>query len=154
MDGEGSIGKAAVFEGDYTAIPDAHVGLIRCEHESIANALACFINSTLGQAQIEKWISGSTGQTQLLTSDLIGLKVPWDVIANATAIEREYRAGLRTFVKVTERVRRILAVGSAAASGVLTSSDTLDPMANRFLSSLDGADDLVGLLNVLRPEMF
>jgi hypothetical protein len=63
MDGEGSIGKAAVFSGDYVAVPDSHLGILRLGPE-LAWALACYLNSSLGQAQIELAISGS-GETNV-----------------------------------------------------------------------------------------
>jgi hypothetical protein len=72
MDGEGSIGKAAVFEDDYPAVPDSHVGILRFSSADISFAVSCFLNSSLGQAQFLSSTTGATGQTQISRADLLG----------------------------------------------------------------------------------
>jgi hypothetical protein len=86
MDGEGSIGKAAVYRSDEPAITDSHVGLLRLVNPDHVDAVACFINASLGQAQIEVSISGATGQTQLSKDDLHNLRIPLALLKDAAII--------------------------------------------------------------------
>src|SRR3984893_9730170 len=81
MDGDGSIGKAAIMQEDYHAICDSHVAILRTENRSRALALCCYINSSWAQAQIGRMISGSTGQIQLSGDDLTALPIQSLVLA-------------------------------------------------------------------------
>jgi restriction endonuclease S subunit len=154
MDGEGSIGKAAVFSDAYDAVPDSHVAILRLNRPSLAAALACYLNSSLGQAQIEIAISGSTGQTQITRGDLLSIRVPQAVIDLAERIAKQYTSSIRAYVQITSRIRREICVSSSHLSRQLIKSGSLTPAAKSFMRTIGTESALITLLGRLRPEMF
>jgi hypothetical protein len=153
MDGEGSIGKVAVYRRRDPAVTDSHIGIIRLLDPSHADALACFLNSSLGQAQIEMVISGSTGQTQLRRDDVHRLKVPRAILDSARVIGSQYMKGLGDYVPITTRVRRHICRAEAAISQCLLRAD-LDDKARAYMEAAADEDALMKLLGSLKPSMF
>jgi type I restriction enzyme, S subunit len=74
--GVGTIGRAAPYVYEAKALPDNHVTVLR-PHTIDPIYLSVFLNSQLGQLQIERFISGSSGQIELYPSDIAKIIV-WD----------------------------------------------------------------------------
>jgi hypothetical protein len=154
MDGEGSIGKAAVFDGDYEAVCDSHVAILRLSNPTLAYAVACFVNSSMGQAQINRLISGATGQLQISNGDLLSLWVPQVILDQANAIRTDYKAALETFEGLVTKVRRRICQEAVAVTARLIEADALPSPALQFLERFQSADELLALLATLKPKMF
>ena len=78
--GVGTIGRSAPFLHDQRALPDNHVTVLRSPHVDPVY-LAVFLNSPLGQWQIERHIKGSSGQIELYPRDIAKI-VFWDAPAD------------------------------------------------------------------------
>jgi hypothetical protein len=154
MDGEGSLGKAAVFVDDYAAIPDSHVGVLRLREPTLALAIACFLNSSVGQAQLLVVTTGSTGQTQVSRQDVLNLRIPQSVLEKAPEITARLRDRLRTFEPLTRRVRRSVCEYAGLLTSTLLSEIKLAAPARRLLGGLQDTKALLMLLERLRPDMF
>ena len=63
--GEGTIGRVGTYPYDDPAIADGHVSIIRLRPEVNARYVAEFLRSEHGQVQMLRFVSGSTGQTEL-----------------------------------------------------------------------------------------
>lgn len=74
--GEGTIGRAAPYLHSQRALPDNHVTVLRTEAVDPVY-LAVFLNSPLGQWQIERHIKGSSGQVELYPNDIVRIMI-WD----------------------------------------------------------------------------
>lgn len=74
--GFGSVGKVDVYDRDSPAIVDSHISIIRVNNKYDPNFVAYFLRSALGQLQVEKWITGSSGQLELQPNDLGRFIVP------------------------------------------------------------------------------
>ncbi|MFI5929754.1 hypothetical protein ACIA3K_27780 [Micromonospora sp. NPDC051543] len=132
MDGDGSLGKAAVYRGDLPATVDSHISRSRVRGgEDTADALSCYLNSTWGKVQTTSLMTGATGQTQLSATDLRDVAIPVAVIDRATVIAAAYREALRQYEPIVRRARRVICEASAdltrrlLAEGVLRSSENV-----------------------------
>lgn len=67
--GVGTIGRAAAYLHSERALPDNHVTVLRTANLDPVY-LAVFLNSPLGQWQIERHIKGSSGQIELYPNDI------------------------------------------------------------------------------------
>ena len=85
--GVGTIGRAAPFLHDQRALPDNHVTVLRSAHVDPVY-LAVFLNSPLGQWQIERHIKGSSGQIELYPEDIAKI-VLWDAPADMQTTVRD-----------------------------------------------------------------
>src|SRR4051812_38154314 len=130
------------------------LGILRCGSERDAQMLSCFLNSSLGQAQIERSISGATGQTQLSTGDLMAIRVPAAAVLNAEAIAEQYTASLTSYEPLPRRIRREIARAAVLTSRVLADHAALGTDARSTLKQFDTDAPLLELLDSLRPEMF
>ena len=74
--GEGTIGRVGTYPYDEPAIADGHVSIVRLRPEVNARYIAEFLRSEHGQVQMLRFVSGSTGQTELLVEHIRGLRVP------------------------------------------------------------------------------
>lgn len=154
LDGDGSIGKAAVFGGEFDAVCDSHIGALRLKIPKQSSALACLINSTYGQAFVQRHASGATGQIQLAPEDLFAFGVPAVVLENAQEIDAAYRAKLATFRGRSHRIKDKISIAAAAVSDELAGAGGLI-FPNRDIERvLLGSSELRDLLNVLKPRMF
>jgi hypothetical protein len=154
MDGEGSIGKAAAFHGDAIAVTDSHVALLRTGDEVLADALSCFINSSLGQAQVAIATTGATGQTQLSADDVCAFLVPADLLSHARDIARSYGAVLTKYEALVRRVRRRLCEVAAETNAAIVAEAELAQSAREALARIGGAAEMLEVLDRLTPEMF
>jgi len=64
--GDGTLGKACVFDGDMPAVADAHVTVIRPDPRVVDSTyLADYLRCGFGQDQIQRLFTGSTGLIEL-----------------------------------------------------------------------------------------
>ena len=82
--GEGTIGRVDIYPYDEPAIADGHVSIIRLLPEVDSRYVAEFLRSEYGQIQMLRFVSGSTGQTELLIEHIRDLRVP---LPNSTVQE-------------------------------------------------------------------
>lgn len=103
--GVGTIGRAAPYLGAGEVLPDNHVTIIRPQGLDPL-FLSVFLNTKLGQMQIERMISGSSGQIELYPDDIRNVvvwcapeRVQHDVanrVRNAFATEAQSNSLLST----------------------------------------------------------
>lgn len=75
--GMGSIGKIALFNSNEKALADNHISIIRVNTSLIKPLfLALFLRTERGLLQIERQITGSTGQTELYPSNIEKVQIP------------------------------------------------------------------------------
>lgn len=153
MDGEGSIGKASVYRRTEPAITDSHVAVIRLVDPLNADAIACFLNSSPGQAQIEVSISGSTGQTQLQKADVHRLRVPTEILDNAGPIGARYTGSLAAYEPVPRQVRRRICRAQTTISNYLLEAK-LNKRARSGIEAIANEDALMEIMARLKPSMF
>lgn len=154
LDGDGSIGKAAVFAGEYDAVTDSHVAILRLKQPECALALACFLNSSLGQAQFYLHTSGSTGQTQISKQDFLSFRIPVDVLDHAQMIGAHYSAALGEFERLPATVAREMANQGARTTLYLLDSDALGENGRSILAESADPQQLAGLLNLVDAKSF
>ncbi|MBY8873982.1 hypothetical protein K7640_19325 [Micromonospora sp. PLK6-60] len=152
MDGDGSLGKAAVYEGAADGTVDSHVA--RCRIAGgvpVADAVSCWLNSTWGRVQTTSLMTGSTGQTQLSPTDLLDVVLPTQLIERAEAVSAAYRAALTGFEPVTRRARRLICEDSSALTEQLLRHGAIkkDAKVDGFLN----AEELLLKLELLYPSV-
>ncbi len=74
--GEGTIGKVDVWPYEDDAICDSHITICRLEPEVNLRYVLEFLRSEYGQTQMLRFVSGSTGQTELLIDHVKSLLIP------------------------------------------------------------------------------
>ena len=75
--GKSSIGKIDIFEGDYKAITDGHISIIRIDEKKYnKHFFVYFIRSVLGYLQIEKEYVGCTNQIELYPDSINKILLP------------------------------------------------------------------------------
>lgn len=96
--GDGTIGRADIYESDVAAITDGHVTVLRMKNNKVSSRyLLYYMRSKLGQIQVERHIVGSTGQTELNDPDIKNILIahPMDptdrerIVCEVTDAERE-----------------------------------------------------------------
>jgi type I restriction enzyme S subunit len=73
--GDGSWGRASVFNSEVECVVDGHITIVRLKPECNPYYLQAFLNSPLGQAQFWQRYRGHTGQTEFYPGDIVMLKV-------------------------------------------------------------------------------
>lgn len=71
--GDGTIGRIAVFNGDFPALADGHITIVRFSDPTTAWYVAAFLLSDAGQKQIYRYINGSSGQVEIYPQDIARL---------------------------------------------------------------------------------
>jgi type I restriction enzyme M protein len=74
--GEGTIGKVDVWPYDDDAIADSHISICRLKPGVNLRYVVEFLRSEYGQIQMLRFVSGSTGQTELLIEHVKSLLIP------------------------------------------------------------------------------
>lgn len=74
--GDGTIGRAAVYDFDFPAVVDGHITIIRYKDADLAWYVAAFLLSDDGQNQLYRYINGSSGQVELYPQDIARVWVP------------------------------------------------------------------------------
>lgn len=95
--GEGTLGKAAAYDRDETAIADGHVTIIRLQKHLSSEYLAWYLRSHYGRAQTSRLFTGSTGLIEL-TEDAVE-KI---LVLAPTSIEEQNRLASKWLQQVTE----------------------------------------------------
>lgn len=68
--GYGSLGKIGVHNSNNPTMVDGHISILRIREEYDPFYVACFLRSSYGQIQFERWFSGSSGQIEIQPEDL------------------------------------------------------------------------------------
>lgn len=71
-----SMGKVNVYDREETAIADGHISIIRVNENYDPYFVAYYLRSHLGQIQIEKYYTGSSGQVELQQGDINKFVLP------------------------------------------------------------------------------
>lgn len=127
MDGDGSVGKCAVYGGSEAITADSHLARLRVGGGDRAAALSCFLNSTWGQAQTNGMMSGATGQTQLSADDLLSVQVPSSLIEHESQVAKRFLSLTAAYVPPHHKVRAQLCETSAAIAALLLADGALIP---------------------------
>lgn len=93
--GEGTLGRSTVVPSiDYQAVTDTHVTVIRANQDlALPGWIDYFLKSTDGQQQIQAKKTGSTKQTELGLSNVLGLKLLVPSIEIQAAIVQDIDKG-------------------------------------------------------------
>jgi type I restriction enzyme M protein len=74
--GEGTIGRVDIYMPEEKAIADGHNTICRLKPDINPRYVLEYLQSEFGQIQIQRHISGSTGQTELLIDHIKSLRIP------------------------------------------------------------------------------
>lgn len=129
--GVGTIGRAAPYLHDRRALPDNHVTVLRSGRIDPVY-LAVFLNSPLGQWQIERHIKGSSGQIEIYPDD-IGRLVIWDA---PTDVQMSVRDAILSAFREERRANDLLEV---AKRSVEIAVEDGEPAAIAYLDRVEGA---------------
>ncbi|MCD1634449.1 hypothetical protein K7H91_11770 [Martelella mediterranea] len=128
--GVGTIGRAAAYLHDQRALPDNHVTVLRSK-EVDPIYLSGFLNSPLGQLQIERHIKGSSGQIELYPTDIAKI-VFWDA---PDGIQTKVRDAILSAFAEERRAHELL---EAAKRAVEIAIEEGEPAAFEFLDRVEG----------------
>ncbi|MDT8758672.1 restriction endonuclease subunit S [Sphingomonas psychrotolerans] len=129
--GVGTIGRAAPFLSDQPAIPDNHVTVVRVQHVDPL-FLSVFLNSPIGQLQVERMISGSSGQIELYPDDIRNLTI-W---LAPDAVQKRIRADVQGAFDAQAHSTRLLA---AARRAVEIAIEESEEAALAFIADVEAA---------------
>jgi len=130
--GVGTIGRAAAYLHDQKALPDNHVTVLRTKAIHPVY-LAAFLNSPLGQWQVERHIKGSSGQIELYPSDIARIVV-WDAPAN---IQHEARDAIHS---AFDSERKAIELLESARRAVEIAIEDGEPAAGAYLDKFEEAN--------------
>jgi hypothetical protein len=154
MDGKGSIGKTAVFNGDYDAVPDSHIAILRPKSGFDPHLISCFLNSSLGQAQFQLFTSGSTGQTQVSVHDVKRIRIPKNIINKSSIISSSYEQILEEYKPLSEKIEREICSFSTSISSSILSENIHNDNAEDIYEKWTDKEFLYSMLSTLTPDMF
>ena len=112
-------------------MPDNHVTVLRTSRVDPIY-LAVFLNSLLGQLQIERHIKGSSGQIELYPNDIAKI-VFWDA---PDQVQTDVRDAVLSAFREERRARDLL---DAAKRAVEIAIENGEPAALTFLDAAEGA---------------
>ena len=128
--GFGSIGKVQVFDKPGTYGTVSEVTVIR-QQKLDPYFLAAFLRSKPGQVQIDRWITGATGQLHLYPRDVKRIMVP----VGDTGIEQSMRRAAEDARRTRRKAGELL---EAAKRAVEIAIKEDEPAALRFLGQAGG----------------
>lgn len=128
--GVGTIGRAAPYTHNTAALPDNHVTILRTKSLDPIY-LSAFLNSPIGQLQIERFIRGSSGQIELYPSDIAKL-VAWKA---APSIQETVRKTISLAFELEKAASVLL---HQAQRAVEISIEQDDATAISYLSTREG----------------
>lgn len=99
--GEGSIGRVDIYPYDEPAIADSHIAICRLNPGISLEYVVEFLRGEHGQIQMLRYVSGSTGQTELLFEHVKGLLIPMPDPAVQAEIVRGMQAARQTGIELT-----------------------------------------------------
>jgi len=117
--GVGTIGRAAPYLENQDALPDNHVTIVR-PSEINPLYLSVYLNSQLGQLQIERMISGSSGQIELYPEDIRQIVV-WDA---PEQLQLQIADAVRCSFTMESRASELLAAAKRAVEIAIEDSET------------------------------
>lgn len=129
--GVGTIGRAAPYLHSRRALPDNHVTVLRTDAVDPVY-LSVFLNSALGQWQIERHIKGSSGQIELYPNDIAQIMI-WD------APEEVQKAVREAILAAFDEERRADDLLDAAKRAVEIAIEDGEPAAMAFLDKAEEA---------------
>ena len=74
--GVGTLGRAGIYDREEPAVADNHVTILRLKDSLNPYFLMLFLNSLPGQAQSERWQTGSSGQLELYPNQIERFLIP------------------------------------------------------------------------------
>lgn len=123
--GVGTIGRVAPYMHAEKALPDNHVTVLRPKTIDPIY-LSVFLNSQLGQMQVERFISGSSGQIELYPSDIAKIVV-WDA---PQKVQSDIKGAILSAFDQERRARELLDRAKRAVEIAIENSEAA---ALRFL---------------------
>ena len=128
--GVGTIGRAAPYLHNFSALPDNHVTILRPRKEAIDSTyLAVFLNSMLGQMQVSQRLRGSSGQIELYPTDVAQFTV-WIAPDN---IQLKIRELVENSKDARQSSFRLLEAAKRAVEIAIEDSETV---ALKYLSEI------------------
>jgi len=109
--GVGTIGRAAAYLHEASALPDNHVTILRPNSKLDPVYLAVFLNSLAGQLQVDQRLRGSSGQIELYPTDIAEFQV-W---VAPKALQLDIRRLVEQSYAHRERATRLLDAAKRAA---------------------------------------
>jgi type I restriction enzyme M protein len=129
--GVGTIGRAAPYLHSTRALPDNHVTVLRTGSVDPVY-LSVFLNSPLGQRQIERHIKGSSGQIELYPADIARITI-WDA---PDTVQQSVRAAILSAFDEERRANDLL---EAAKRAVEIAIEDGESAATAYLDQAGGA---------------
>jgi type I restriction enzyme M protein len=130
--GVGTIGRAAPYLHNHRCLPDNHVTVLRTRRVDPVY-LASFLNSPLGQWQIERHIKGSSGQIELYPNEIARIVI-WDA---PEAVQASVRDSIMSAFREERRANYVL---GAAKRAVEIAIERGEPAALAYLDQVDGGN--------------
>lgn len=129
--GVGTIGRTAPYLHQTRALPDNHVTVLRTDAIDPVY-LSVFLNSPLGQWQIERHIKGSSGQIELYPTDIARIMI-WDA---PDSVQQSVRAAILSAFDEERRANELL---EAAKRAVEIAIEDGEPAAMAYLDQAERA---------------
>ncbi|GAB3443026.1 N-6 DNA methylase [Phycicoccus ginsengisoli] len=96
--GDGTLGKAAVWDLDHEAVADGHITILRLDQEVVdPYYLADYLRSGFGQDQIQRLYTGSTGLIELTPEHVDRIVVYLPSLSAQQTLSRSLRTAEDTF---------------------------------------------------------
>lgn len=127
--GVGTIGRAAAYLHEASALPDNHVTILRPNSKLDPVYLAVFLNSLAGQLQVDQRLRGSSGQIELYPNDIAEFLV-W---VAPEALQLNIRRIVEESFARRQRATRLL---DAAKRAVEIAIEDSEPAALRHLAKV------------------
>jgi restriction endonuclease S subunit len=144
--GEGTIGRIDVYPYDEPAIADNHVAICRLRPDVNLRYVVEFLRSEYGQIQMLRFVSGSTGQTELLIGHVKAIQIPLPPADVQDEIVRLMDEARSRQAELHESIQELVeesanAVASARQQMIVTLLGTTDlPLDVPAPSNVDGAE--------------
>lgn len=93
--GDGTIGRAAVYDEAFPSLVDGHVTIVRFRKSEIAWYTVAYLLTQQGQDQIYRFINGSSGQVEIYPQDIARLWIPGASKERVKNIATKFKAASR-----------------------------------------------------------
>lgn len=124
--GVGTIGRAAAYLHEASALPDNHVTILRPNSKLDPVYLAAFLNSLAGQLQVDQRLRGSSEQIELYPTDIAEFQV-W---VAPESLQLDIRRRVEQSFEQCQRAIRLL---DAAKRAVEVAIEEGEPAALQYL---------------------
>lgn len=95
--GDGTIGRAAVYNADHPALVDGHITIVRFKNPHLAWYVAAYLMSPEGQNQIYRYINGSSGQVEIYPQDIERLWIPGSNDQTIEEVSMSYQNAVKKY---------------------------------------------------------